>query len=148
VHQFRSEEVSLHCGDASCNNAVTSDGGNSPPGVSVDFDLGRNSGTSILEKRVSVDHVLEWAGEAGFTGTVNRLERQWVSSPPDELAAIALRSWPAMRELDEVAIKEVTRPTIDALQDLPQTDARRRAVAEMVAFTRLEVALRHALMRC
>jgi hypothetical protein len=28
-----------------------------------------------------------------------------------------------MRELDEVAIKEVTRPTIDALQDLLQTDA-------------------------
>jgi ubiquinone/menaquinone biosynthesis C-methylase UbiE len=26
---------------------------------------------------VSMDDVLEWAGQAGFTGTVNELERQW-----------------------------------------------------------------------
>jgi hypothetical protein len=87
-------------------------------------------------RRVSVGEVLDWAAEAGFTGTVHKLERRWVSSPQDELSAIAHRSWPAMRELDEAAIEEVTRPAIDALRELPRTDALRRAVAEMVVFER------------
>ena len=87
-------------------------------------------------RRVSVDEVLDWAGEAGFTGTIHQLERQWVSSPRDELSAIAHRSWPAMRELDEAAIDEVTGPAIEALRALPQTESLRRAVAEMVVFER------------
>jgi ubiquinone/menaquinone biosynthesis C-methylase UbiE len=44
---------------------------------------------------VSVDEVLEWAGEAGFTGDVHQLERQWSSSTDQELAAITNRTWPA-----------------------------------------------------
>ncbi len=81
---------------------------------------------------VSVDEVLSWAGEAGLTGEVHLLERQWRSSPSQELQAIALRQWPALRELDEAGIEEVTRPAIEALSALPATDHLRRATAEMV----------------
>jgi hypothetical protein len=99
--------------------------------MSARVDLRRGA---ARPRRVSVDEVLDWAGEAGFIGTVHRLERRWVSSPQDELAAIAYRTWPAMWELDEAAIEEATRPAVEALRDLPQTDAVRRAVAEMVVF--------------
>jgi ubiquinone/menaquinone biosynthesis C-methylase UbiE len=85
---------------------------------------------------VFVDQVLEWAGQAGFTGNVHQLEREWRSPPDRELAAIASRTWPALRDLDEDAIEEVTRPTIQALQALPATDHIRRATAEMIVFQR------------
>jgi hypothetical protein len=85
---------------------------------------------------VSVDEVLAWAGAAGFTGHVHRLERQWRSSPTEELTAIAHRTWPAMRALDEATIEEVTRPAIEALRALPATDDVRRATAEMIVLRR------------
>jgi ubiquinone/menaquinone biosynthesis C-methylase UbiE len=83
-------------------------------------------------RQVSADEVLTWAGEAGFAGRVYALERQWRSSPRQELAAIAQRQWPAMRELDPSEIEEVTRPAIEALRVLPDTDELRRGTAEMV----------------
>ncbi|HXQ75377.1 MAG TPA: class I SAM-dependent methyltransferase [Acidimicrobiales bacterium] len=85
---------------------------------------------------VSVDEVLAWAGAAGFTGHVHQLERRWRSSPTEELTAIASRAWPALRELDEEAVEEVTRPAVEALRALPSTDADRRATAEMIVFRR------------
>jgi len=85
---------------------------------------------------VSIDEVISWAGEAGFIGEVHLLERQWRSSPSQELEAIALRQWPALRELDEAGIVEVTRPAIEALLALPPTDHLRRATAEMVVLRR------------
>lgn len=81
---------------------------------------------------VSSDEVLDWAGRAGFTGTVHRFERQWDSTPDQELRAISLRTWPAMRELDEADIEEVTKPAIDALRAMPVTNVIRRVTAEMV----------------
>jgi len=71
-------------------------------------------------RQVSVDEVLHWAAVAGFTGVVHRFERTWRSSPLDELKAISYRTWPALRELDEADIEEVTRPTITALRALPR----------------------------
>ncbi len=65
---------------------------------------------------VSVEEVLEWAESAGFTGNVHQLERQWRSSTGQELRAIANRTWPALWELDEDALEEVTRPAVDALR--------------------------------
>ncbi len=64
------------------------------------------------------------------------MERQWVSSPDQELKAIEYRQWPAMRELDEASFEEVTRPAIEVLKALPATDVVRRATAEMVVFRR------------
>ena len=87
-------------------------------------------------RAVTIDEVLFWAGDAGFAGEVHQLERHWRSSPSDELAAIAHRAWPALRELDETAIEEVTRPAIEALQALPDAIDLRRATAEMVVLQR------------
>lgn len=81
---------------------------------------------------VSDTDVLEWAGDAGFTGRLHRLERRWRASPRQELSAIEQRMWPALRELDEDGVEEVTRPAIEALRALPATDVVRRATAEMV----------------
>jgi SAM-dependent methyltransferase len=83
---------------------------------------------------VTVDEVRKWGELAGFTSRVHYLERQWRATPADELAAIAHRAWPAMRELDEDAIQEVTQPAIDALQALPATETIRRATAGMIVF--------------
>jgi hypothetical protein len=80
--------------------------------------------------------VLSWAGQAGFTGKVHQLDRQWRSTPGQELAAIAHRQWPAMRELDEADIEEVTRPAVEALLALPPTDELRRATADMLVLQR------------
>ncbi len=85
---------------------------------------------------VSVDEVLAWAGAVGFTGHVHQLERRWRSSPSEELTAIAYRTWPAMRELDEAAIEEVTRPAVEALLARPDTEDIRRATAEMIVLRR------------
>jgi hypothetical protein len=85
---------------------------------------------------VSVDEVLEWAGRAGFTGTVGTLERQWYASTAEELASITHRIWPALRELDEDMIDEVTRPAVDALRALPEERCLRRATAEIVELAR------------
>jgi hypothetical protein len=87
-------------------------------------------------RAVTVDETHSWAAAAGFTGDVYELSRQWRSSPVDELKAIAYRTWPAMRELDEVAVDEVTRPAIEALQALPATEDVRRATAEMIVLHR------------
>ena len=85
---------------------------------------------------VSVHQVLEWAEGAGFDGEIYEFERQWHSSPPQELTAIAYRIWPALRELDEAGIEEVTGPAIEALRALPATDVVRRATAQSVVLHR------------
>jgi ubiquinone/menaquinone biosynthesis C-methylase UbiE len=85
---------------------------------------------------VSVGEIVTWAGAAGFTGTLHQIRREWRSTPDQELAAVANRSWPALRELDEDAVEEVTRPTIRALRALPATSHLRRATADMVVFER------------
>ncbi len=85
---------------------------------------------------VSAAEVLEWAAAAGFTGEVLHFERQWRATPDEELSAIERRAWPAMRELDEMALREVTSAAIDALQALPSTEVVRRVSAEMVVLSR------------
>lgn len=85
---------------------------------------------------VTVEQVLEWAASAGFVGTAHKIAHQWSSAPRDELAAIACRSWPALRELDDAAIDEVTRPAVEALRSLPDADRLRHAVSDLVVFRR------------
>lgn len=85
---------------------------------------------------VTVEEVRAWGAGAGFPATVYQLERQWYSTPAQELAAIAHRTWPAMRELDEATIEEVTKPAIEALHALAATEFIRRATAEMIVFER------------
>jgi hypothetical protein len=89
---------------------------------------------AVRPRGVTVEEVLGWASSAGFVGTVHELQRQWNSAPADELAAIAYRSWPVLRELDDAAIDEVTRPAVEALRSLPDTDCLRRAVSDLVVF--------------
>jgi hypothetical protein len=101
--------------------------------MGVRVDVRRNA---PRPRGVSVTEVLEWASEADFKGGVLERERQWVSSPDQELTAIQFRQWPAMRELDEDAIEEVTRPAIDALRALPAQDVIRRATVEMAVLRR------------
>ena len=52
------------------------------------------------------------------------------------MTAIARRAWPALRELDEAVIEEVTKPAVKALKALPDTDDLRRATAELVVLQR------------
>ncbi len=85
---------------------------------------------------VTTQEVLAWAAAAGFAGTVQAVERRWRSAPSDEIAAIAQRSWPAMRELDEAALAEVTGPVVAALEALPPGEALRRAIADLVVLER------------
>ena len=87
-------------------------------------------------RSVSSDETLAWAGQAGFNGKIRQFERVWSFSAQDELAAIAHRAWPALRELDEAAIEEVTRPAIEALRAIPGDDHLRRATADMVILQR------------
>jgi ubiquinone/menaquinone biosynthesis C-methylase UbiE len=91
---------------------------------------------AMRPRGVTVEEVTGWAASAGFVGTVHELQRQWTSAPTDELTAIAHRSWPAMRELDEAALDEVTKPAIEALRSLPDTEGIRRAVSDLVVFER------------
>jgi ubiquinone/menaquinone biosynthesis C-methylase UbiE len=100
-------------------------------------------GTRVDERRrterprgVKIAEVLDWASEAGFVGTVHGFERHWVSAPSEELDAIALRQWPALRELDDDSIEEVTRPAVDELRSMPPGDYLRQAYAEVVVFER------------
>jgi hypothetical protein len=91
---------------------------------------------SSRPRGVTTGEVLDWARPAGFIGTVHWFERQWSSSPADELMAISLRTWPALRELHEDDIEVAIRPAIDNLQALPPTNVIRRATAEMVVLQR------------
>lgn len=87
---------------------------------------------------VTASEVLGWAEKAGFRGEIHEFRREWTSPPSDEIRAIETRAWPAMRELDEATIEEVTRPTIEALRSLPDVDAdvTRSAVVSVVVLTR------------
>jgi ubiquinone/menaquinone biosynthesis C-methylase UbiE len=100
-------------------------------GIRVDARRGarRPRGVSVLE-------VIDWAGSAGFVGDVHEFERKWLSSPSEELKAIAYRAWPALRDLDEEAIEDVTRPAIEALRALPAGTDTRRAIAEVAVLRR------------
>ena len=99
--------------------------------MAVRIDIRRNA---ARPRAVTTEQVVSWAGEAGFVGDVHQLERTWTGSPADELEAVRLRSWPALRELDDQTIDDVTQPTIMALRALPETKVERRAIVEMIAF--------------
>ena len=101
--------------------------------MAVRIDVRRGA---IRPRGVTVDEVIEWASDAGFIADVHQMERQWLSSPAYELTSIAYRTWPALRELDETAIEEVTAPAIAALRALPQGEYLRRATADMVVLHR------------
>jgi SAM-dependent methyltransferase len=81
---------------------------------------------------VSVEQILGWAGEAGFHGDVHPHERTFLSSPEYELDAIERRAWPALRELDDSAQDEATRPAIDALRALPPGETPRRGIVDVI----------------
>lgn len=81
-----------------------------------------------------LEQVIGWAKEAGLTGSVHLRERSWVSTPDQELEAITLRQWPAMRQLDEQSIEEVTWPAVEALHRLPSREIVRRAAVRIVVF--------------
>ena len=96
--------------------------------MSVRVDLRRGA---ARPREVAIDEVLSWAGEAGLVGGASTFELQFRSSPADELRAIARRSWPALRELDEAAIEEVTSPAVEALLALPAGERLRRGTADV-----------------
>jgi ubiquinone/menaquinone biosynthesis C-methylase UbiE len=100
-------------------------------GAQVDIRRG-----ALRPRGVTADDVLEWGTSAGFTGAVHQLDRRWYSTPAMELAAVTHRSWPALRELDEADIQEVTRPVIEVLESMPDASNLRRATAEMIVLTR------------
>jgi SAM-dependent methyltransferase len=87
-------------------------------------------------RSVTVDHVLEWAGLAGFHGEVHRHERSFVSSPELELDAIERRAWPALRELDDAAAADATCPAIEALKALPPGERERRGMVDVIVLER------------
>lgn len=81
-------------------------------------------------------------GSAGLTGTVLHRPRELRSRPSEEVFAIENRTWPAMRELGERDLEEVTGPAIEALRalrhlfGLHRENARRcSASAEMSGMT-------------
>ncbi|HEY6472550.1 MAG TPA: methyltransferase domain-containing protein [Acidimicrobiales bacterium] len=88
--------------------------------------------TGKRPRGVSVEQVLEWSALAGFRGEVHPCERSFVSSPEGELDAIARKSWPALRELDDSAAAEATRPAIEALRALPPGDTERRGFVDLI----------------
>jgi ubiquinone/menaquinone biosynthesis C-methylase UbiE len=87
-------------------------------------------------RSVTVNQVLEWAGFAGFRGEVHPHERSFVSSPELELDAIERRAWPALRELDEAAAADATRPAIEALKALPPGETERRGFVDVIVLER------------
>ena len=89
---------------------------------------------------VTAAQVLDWARAAGFTGDTASFEREYRSTPSQELDAIARRAWPALRALDEREIEEVTRPAIATLRAMPDLEYRRRMTAEMVVLHRIGTA--------
>jgi ubiquinone/menaquinone biosynthesis C-methylase UbiE len=93
-------------------------------------------GARTRPRLVRAEQILEWARTAGFRGVVHPLARRWASSPGHELDAIARRAWPTLRELDEEAVEEVTRPAIEALQALPPGECTRRMTAELLVLRR------------
>jgi ubiquinone/menaquinone biosynthesis C-methylase UbiE len=108
----------------------------------ADDEIGRiisEMGARVDERRgasrprgVTSDEVLGWSEPAGFRGTVHHFERSWIAPPSEELDAITKRAWPAMRELDETVIEEVTRPAVEALRQMPPHDQVRRAIVDVV----------------
>jgi ubiquinone/menaquinone biosynthesis C-methylase UbiE len=76
--------------------------------------------------------VAGWAHEAGLRTTVETIEREWVNTPGDEMAAITGRMFPALRELDEDAFAHVTGPTLEALARLPPGPITRRGLGEII----------------
>ena len=80
--------------------------------------------------------MLDWARPAGFTGDSASFDREFRSTPSQELEAIAGRAWPALRALDEGEIEAVTRPAVSALRALPEVEHRRRMTAEMLVLRR------------
>ena len=96
--------------------------------------------TSDRPRQVTAVQVLDWAGSAGFTGEVHQLDRVFRSSPALELDAIARRAWPALRQLDEDQIEEVTRPAIEALSALPEAECERRTTTELLVLRREGIA--------
>jgi ubiquinone/menaquinone biosynthesis C-methylase UbiE len=71
---------------------------------------------------VTAVQVLDWALPAGFVGDTASFDREFRSTPSQELDAIAGRAWPALRTLDESEFEEVEYP--------------RRMTAEMVVLHR------------
>jgi ubiquinone/menaquinone biosynthesis C-methylase UbiE len=88
--------------------------------------------TGKRPRGVSVEQVLEWSAQAGFRGEVHPRERSFVSSPEYELDAIARKSWPALRELDDAAAAEATRPAIEALRALAPGERDRRGFVDLI----------------
>jgi ubiquinone/menaquinone biosynthesis C-methylase UbiE len=87
-------------------------------------------------RSVTVDQVLEWSDLARFRGEVHPHQRSFVSSPELELDAIERRAWPALRELDEAAAADATRPAIEALQALPPGETERRGFVDVIVLER------------
>jgi SAM-dependent methyltransferase len=88
--------------------------------------------TGRRPRSVSAAQVLEWSALAGFRGQVHTSERSFVSSPEGELDAIARKSWPALRELDDAAAAKATGPAIEALRALPSGDTERRGFVDLI----------------
>ncbi len=87
-------------------------------------------------RRVSGEEAGEWARGVGFEVTHLERARTWFSRPAEEIEAIRLRQWPAMRELDDASLEAVTRPSLAALADLPDEPTLRRAIVDLLVLER------------
>ena len=103
--------------------------------VEMCLQVDRRRGAS-RPRGVTAEEVLKWAASAGFDGSVQTIGRQWMWLPADELLAIEKRSWPAMRELDDESLDEVTSPAVEALRALPDEPGLRRATADVLVLQR------------
>lgn len=83
------------------------------------------------------DHIVEWAESVGFVVRVEQQVREWTSSPAEALDGIARRMWAGLRSLDDEAIESVTRPAIEELRRLPESDVARRGVGEILTLERI-----------
>ena len=89
---------------------------------------------------VTAAQVLDWARPAGYAGDIASFDREYRSTPSQELDAIAGRAWPALRALDDGEIEAVARPAVAALRAMPDVEYRRRMTAEMVVLHRAGIA--------
>jgi ubiquinone/menaquinone biosynthesis C-methylase UbiE len=102
-------------------------------GEAVDTRLPGPEGS---RRHVTAEHVLDWAGAAGFTGVVHPCKRVFVSRPSFELDRIARRAWPSLRRLDQNVFLEVSAPAVAALRALPERDYFCRVTSELVVLER------------
>jgi ubiquinone/menaquinone biosynthesis C-methylase UbiE len=85
---------------------------------------------------VSAADILGWGERAGFVGRLDPMAvRSWETSAAEQIRFIHDRVWPALRGIDDRDFDMVTRPALDALDQLPDGPIVQRAEAEVVVLS-------------